>query len=104
MSVLAMNIQKCFPLGLTGLISLLSKGLSTEFSPATQFVAWSKHSLNSSDSCVFLLSPYVIKPKTPCPNFRGIKMQEEKITFLELMEYSIIPVAQTEATRLGAGI
>ena len=30
-SVLPMNIQGCFPLGLTGLISLLSKGLSRIF-------------------------------------------------------------------------
>ena len=35
-SVLSMNIQDWFPLGLTGLISLLSKGLS-ESSPAPQF-------------------------------------------------------------------
>ena len=35
-SVLPMNIQGWFPLGLTGLISLLSKGLS-ESSPAPQF-------------------------------------------------------------------
>ena len=35
-SVLPMNIQGLFPLGLTGLISLLSKGLSRVFS-STQF-------------------------------------------------------------------
>ena len=35
-SVLPVNIQGWFPLGLTGLISLLSKGLS-RFSPAPQF-------------------------------------------------------------------
>ena len=34
-SVLQMNIQGWFPLGLTGLISLLSKGLSTVFSSTT---------------------------------------------------------------------
>ena len=34
-SVLSMNIQGWFPLGLTGLISLLSKGLSRVFSSAT---------------------------------------------------------------------
>ena len=33
-SVLPMNIQALFPLGLTGLISLQSKGLSRVFSPA----------------------------------------------------------------------
>ena len=34
-SVLPMNIQDCFPLGLTVLISLLSKGLSRVFSSTT---------------------------------------------------------------------
>ena len=34
-SVLPMNIQNWFPLGLTGLISLLSKGLSRVFSSTT---------------------------------------------------------------------
>ena len=34
-SVLPMNIQEWFPLGLTGLISLLSKGLSRVFSSTT---------------------------------------------------------------------
>ena len=34
-SVLPMNIQGCFPLGLTGLISLQSKGLSRVFSSTT---------------------------------------------------------------------
>ena len=34
-SVLPMNIQEWFPLGLTGLISLLSKGLSRVFSSVT---------------------------------------------------------------------
>ena len=35
-SVLPMNIQDCFPLGLTGLISLLSRGLSRVFSSTIQ--------------------------------------------------------------------
>ena len=34
-SVIPMNIQDGFPLGLTGLISLQSKGLSADFSNAT---------------------------------------------------------------------
>ena len=34
-SVVSVNIQGCFPLGLTGLISLLSKGLSRVFSSTT---------------------------------------------------------------------
>ena len=36
-SVLPMNIQGWFPLGLTGLISLLSKGLSRVFSSTTSY-------------------------------------------------------------------
>ena len=36
-SVLLMNIQGWFPLGLTGLISVQSKGLATVFSSATAF-------------------------------------------------------------------
>ena len=50
-SVLSMNIQDWFPLGLTGLISLQSKGLSRVFSNATgekhQFFS-AKPSLRSS--------------------------------------------------------
>ena len=42
-SVLAMNIQDCFPLGWTGWISLQSKGLSRVFSVTPQF-----KSINSS--------------------------------------------------------
>ena len=42
-SVLAMNIRDWFPLGLTGWISLQSKGLSRVFSTTTQF-----KSINSS--------------------------------------------------------
>ena len=41
-SVLPMNIQRWFPLGLTGLISLLSKGLSRVFSTTT---SWKHHFL-----------------------------------------------------------
>ena len=46
-SVLLMNIQSWFPSGLTGWISLQSKGLSQEFSPAPQF-----KSVNSSALCL----------------------------------------------------
>ena len=38
-SILPMNIQGWFPLGLTGLISLLSKGLSRVFSSTTELKA-----------------------------------------------------------------
>ena len=57
-SVLPKNIQGWFPLGLTGLISFLSKGLSRVFSSTT---AWkhqffgTKPSLWPSWSCLFIL-------------------------------------------------
>jgi len=45
-SVLPMNIQGWFPLGLTGLISMLSKGLSRVFSSTTvrKHQSWGAHS------------------------------------------------------------
>ena len=70
-SVLPMNIQGWFPLGLTGLISLLSKGLSRVFSSITVqsinslalcllygpiltsvHVYWTNHSFDYMDLCV----------------------------------------------------
>ena len=58
-SVLPMNIQDWFPLGLTGLISFLSKGLSRVFTTTTvqkhQFFG-AQHSLwSSSHICTWLL-------------------------------------------------
>ena len=46
-SVLPMNIQGWFPLGSTGLISLLSKGLSRIFTIAT---AWKQHFFSTQPS------------------------------------------------------
>ena len=51
-----MNIQGCFPLGLTGLISLLSKGLSGVFSSST---VW-KHQFFSKPSLWTNSHPYMI--------------------------------------------
>ena len=48
-SVLPMNIQDWFPLGLTGLISLLSKGLSRVFSST---IIW-KHQFFSTQPCLW---------------------------------------------------
>ena len=50
-SVLPMNIQGWFPLGLTGLISLLFKGLSKETSPASLWLP-SKLAVNYSPMCL----------------------------------------------------
>ena len=57
--VLPMNIRCWFPLGLTGLISLLSKGLSRVFSNTTiqmyQFLGIQPFLLSSSHICTWLL-------------------------------------------------
>ena len=61
--VLPRNIQCCFPLGLTGLISLLSKGLSRVFCSTTvwrhQFISAQPFLLSRSHICTWLLE----KPK-----------------------------------------
>ena len=58
-SVLPMNIQEWFPLRLSGLISLLSKGLSRVFSSTTvqkhQFFGTLPSLLSSSHICTWLL-------------------------------------------------
>ena len=58
-SVLPMNIQSWFPLGLTGLISLLSKGLSSVFSGTTiqkhQFFGAQASWWSNSHICTWLL-------------------------------------------------
>ena len=65
-SVLPMNIQGLFPSGLTGLISLLSKGLSRVFSSTTvgrhQF--FGAQPFLWSDSHIHLLHPYMTTGKT----------------------------------------
>ena len=61
-SVLPMNIQDCFPLRLTGWISLLSKGLSRVFSNTTvQKPSILRH---SAFFMVQLSHPYMITGKT----------------------------------------
>ena len=59
-SVLPMNIQGWFPLGLTGLISLLSKGLSRVFSNTTV----QKHQFFGTFFIVQLSHPYMTTGKT----------------------------------------
>ena len=58
-SVLSMNIQGWYPLGLTGLISLLSKGLSKVFSNTTiwkhQFFDTQSSLWSNSHICTWLL-------------------------------------------------
>ena len=60
-SVVPMNIQDCFPLGLTSLIALLSKGLSRVFSNTSSKASILWHSA----SFIFQLShPYMTTGKT----------------------------------------
>ena len=60
-SVLPMNIQGWFPLGLTGLISLQSKGLSRVFSSATV----QKHQLKKRASVLWLLAFFMVQLSYP---------------------------------------
>ena len=67
-SVLPVNIQGWFPLGLTGLISLLSKGLSRVFSNTT---VW-KHQVFSAQPSLWSNShihywAFLLKKKILCP-------------------------------------
>ena len=59
-SILPMNIQNWFPLGLTGLISLLSRGLSRVFSSTTiqkhQFYGTQPSLRSNSHICTWLLA------------------------------------------------
>ena len=65
-SVLPMNIQDWFPLGSTGLISLLFKGLSQESSPASQF-----KSISFSTSTIWRVS--VSKDEHPWGGLAGTR-------------------------------
>ena len=68
-SVLPMNIQEWFPLGLTGLISLQSKGLSRVFSSIT---VWKHQFFGGSAFFIVQLShPYMTTGKTIAWTFVG---------------------------------
>ena len=75
-SVFPMNIQDCFPLGLTGLISLQSKGLSRVFSkPQLQSVkkystVLFQVSTTFSLDCVVSLPLALLPPKSPYSYFQ----------------------------------
>ena len=62
--VFPMNIQDWFPLGLTGLISFLSKGLSRVFSSTTiqkhQFFSAQPSLWSSSHICIYLLEKTIV--------------------------------------------
>ena len=63
-SVLPMNIQSWFPLGLTGLISLESKGLSRVSSPAPHLESISSSSLSLLSLLSYSQHPYLTTGKT----------------------------------------
>ena len=62
-SVLPINIQNWFPLGLTGLISLLSKGLSRVFSSTSIQKHQFLHQRDSAFFMVQLTHPYITTGK-----------------------------------------
>ena len=68
-SVLPMNIQEWFPLGLTGLISLQSKGLSRVFSNTTvwkhQFFSAQPSLWSNSHVCTWLLEKLLVDDNQP---------------------------------------
>ena len=91
-SVLPMNIQGWFPLGLTGLISLQFKGLSSVFSNTTvqkhQFF-WKKH---SAFFIIQLSHPYMTTRKT------------RALTILTFVSFIICCVALSELFFQGASV
>ena len=68
-SVIPMNIQDGFPLGLTGLISLQSKGLSADFSNTTvwkhQFFSAQPSLWSNSHNCTWLLEKLLVDDNQP---------------------------------------
>ena len=74
-SVLSMNIQGWFPLGLTGLISLQSKGPSRVFSNTTV----QKHRFFSSQ--LFLWSNSQVHTKNHCFDYKGLCWQNNVSIF-----------------------
>ena len=86
-SVLPMNIQGWFPSGLTGLISLVSKGLSRVFSSSTvrkqQFFSIQPSSWFNSRNHIWLLE-MLIKNKTHTYTSRSTHLEEEGRCLLHL--------------------
>ena len=73
-SVLPMNIQGWFPLGLTGLFSLLSRGLSRVFSSTTVWYILINKSINQKDRVVININT----EKNPKTYEAGIDLREER--------------------------
>ena len=84
-SVLSVNIQGWFPLGLTGLISLRSKGLSRVFSSTTtkSFPTHSKASIlwRSAFFTVQLSHPYMTTGKTWHQFQKSLKCDIKRLTW-----------------------
>ena len=86
-SVLPMNIQDCFPLGLTGLISLQSKELSRVFSNTTvqkhQFFGTQLSLLPTSHICMWLLDKIFQGVLPDCsPNWHSnLRSTKRRVSF-----------------------
>ena len=105
-SVLPMNIQCWFPLGLTGLISLLSKELSRVFSSITvqkhQFLGTQSSLQSNSHICTWLLEKqWVLKEKQK--TYRYICLHTDKHVHIRFRVLGENPGA-VRAGRTAAGI
>ena len=86
-SVLPMNIQGWFPLGLTGVISLQSKGLSRVFPSTT---VWKHQFFSSAFFMVQLSHPYMTTGKTIALTFVS-KVMSLLFTMLSRFVIAILP-------------
>ena len=87
-SVLPMNIQDWFPLGLTGLISLQSKGLSRIYSNTTI------QSINSLE--ILLLHPYTTTGKTIALTIQTFVCKVMSLHFNMLSRFVIVFLPRTK--------
>ena len=94
-SVLPMNIQDWLPLGLTGLISLLSKGLSRVF-PSTTV---QKHQFFGAQLMVQLSHPYISTRRTrdTCLEAKS----NNKIFFSPCSQWSVVHVFDQSLSAIG---
>ena len=94
-SVLPMNIQGWFPLRLTGLISLLSKGLSRVF-PSTTV---QKHQFFGAQLMVQLSHPYISTRRTrdTCLEAKS----NNKIFFSPCSQWSVVHVFDQSLSAIG---
>ena len=97
--VLPMNIQGWFPLGLTGLISFLSKGLSRVFSSTT---VWNISSSVRTFFLVYLSHLHMTTGKTIALTVRTFVGKVISLVFNTLSRFLIAFLPRVECQRIGA--